>query len=247
MIDLPRPARRGIAAAAALFGAVLIAAAPPVAAYASRQVTFYTEDGLRLSATWHEPRMRPAPAVVLVHMLNRSRRDWDVVASRLAMEGIGALALDLRGHGESQGAAYLSGPPDYEAFVADVSAARRHLASRPDVQPGRVGIAGASLGASLAVLAAGGDPPVRSLALLSPALDYRGLRIEATARKFSGPILLVASDDDGYASRSVKDLQKAAGGTREVLMLNQAGHGTVMLGRHPDLAGALVDWFRRTL
>ena len=89
---------------------------------------------------------------------------------------------------------------------------------------------------------------IASLALLSPSLDYRGLRIEAAFRKYGErPALLVSSDDDPYAMRSVKDLQKAGAGTREPLRLSQAGHGTVMLGRNPDLAYALVDWFRRTL
>jgi hypothetical protein len=58
---------------------------------------------------------------------------------------------------------------------------------------------------------------------------------------------MIASDDDAYAMRSVKELQKAGGGTRQALILNHAGHGTVMLGRDADLAGTLVDWFRRTL
>jgi hypothetical protein len=67
-------------------------------------------------------------------------------------------------------------------------------------------------------------------------------------KKFaSRPALLIASDEDAYASRSVKELQKAGGGMREVLILNHAGHGTVMLGRDSDLARTLVDWFHRTL
>ena len=97
------------------------------------------------------------------------------------------------------------------------------------------------------VLLASSDPSIASLALLSPSLDYRGLRIEAAARKVTRPMLLVAADDDPYASRSARELQKAGGGPRELLILKQAGHGTAMLGRDPTLAGALVDWFRRTL
>jgi hypothetical protein len=34
---------------------------------------------------------------------------------------------------------------------------------------------------------------------------------------------------------------------RELLILKEAGHGTLMLSRDPGLTGALVDWFRRTL
>ncbi len=211
---------------------------------ASDRVTFRTDDGVQLAGTWYEPAFRPAPAVILVHMLHRSRRDWDGVASRLAAAGIGALAIDLRGHGDSGGVS-TADPPDYSPMVLDLAAARRFVASR--VQ-GRIGIAGASIGANLAVLAAAADPTIASLALLSPSLDYRGLRIEAAMRKYGErPALLVSSDDDPYATRSVKDLEKDGGGTREPLLLSQAGHGTTMIGRSPDLARALVDWFRRTL
>jgi alpha-beta hydrolase superfamily lysophospholipase len=181
-------------------------------------------------------------------MLTRTRREWEPLAQRLAAEGIGALAFDLRGHGEST--AGPAGPPDridYSAMVLDLKAARRYLAQRSDVQQTRVGVAGASLGANLAALEASGDTTVASLALLSPSLDYRGLRIEAAARKVTRPMLLVAGDDDPYASRSARDLQKAGGGPRELLILSQAGHGTAMLGRDAGLAGTLVDWFRRTL
>ena len=208
----------------------------------SQRLTLRTEDGHSIAATWYEPADRPVPAVVLVHMLTRSRRDWEGVAALLASEGIGALAIDLRGHGDS------GGEPDLAAMPQDVSAAKRHLAVRPDVIHSRIGIAGASAGATIAVLAAADDPTVRSLALLSPSLDYRGLRIEAPLRKYgSRPALLVAGKDDGYAMRTVKDLGKAGGGVREVLLLDGAGHGTTMLVRAPDLGSHLVQWFRRTL
>jgi alpha-beta hydrolase superfamily lysophospholipase len=226
---------------------VLVALTMLAPAAASQRVSVRTDDGVTLAATWHEPSVRPAPAVILVHMLHRSRRDWDGLASRLASEGIGALAIDLRGHGESS-AGPGGGQGDYASMIYDVIAARRYLTSRGDVQQSRVGIVGASIGANLATLEAAADPSVASLALLSPSLDYRGLRIEAAMRKYGArPALLVSSDDDPYATRSVKDLQKAGGGTREPVLLNQAGHGTVMLGRAADLTQTLVDWFRRTL
>jgi dienelactone hydrolase len=220
---------------------VLVLAAVAPAPF-SQRVQLRTDDGVTLAATWYEPSSRPAPAVVLVHMLGRNRRDWDALASRLASEGIGALALDLRGHGESQGL-----PSDLAAMVQDVRTARRFVSTRPDAG-GRIGILGASLGATLAVIEAVDDQAVASVALLSPSLDYRGLRVDAAARKYgTRPMLLVASDDDGYAARSARDLKKGAETRREILVLPHAGHGTRMLTENPDLVQALVDWFRRTL
>ncbi len=226
-------------------------AAALVAAFASlnplrastQHVSFRADDGTTLAGTWYEPASRPAPAVILVHMLQKSRRDWEPLASRLAGEGIGALAFDLRGHGESS-----AGSGDYAGMVQDVRAARRFLSGRSDVMPSRIAIAGASIGANLAALAAADDPTIVSVALLSPSLDYRGLRIEAAVRKYGArPLLLVVSDDDGYATRTARDLQKAGGGIRETMVLSRAGHGTTMLMRDPDLSRRLVEWFRRTL
>ena len=219
----------------------------PRAIAGSQRVAIRTDDGITLAATWYEAGAR-APAVILVHMLHKSRRDWDAVATSLASQGIGALAIDLRGHGESSGSISEGETADYSVLVRDVIAARHYLSSRGDVQPGRMGIAGASIGANLAVLAAAADPTIASIALLSPSTDYRGLRIEAAMKTYAKrPALLIASDDDAYASRSVKELQKAGAGIREALILNHAGHGTVMLGHDSDLARTLVDWFRRTL
>ena len=214
----------------------------PAGLAAQRTVSFRTEDGINITAAWYEPSERPAPAVILIHMLNGTRRDWEAVAAGLAADGIGALAIDLRGHGESGGS-----PAELATMVRDVSAARRYLATRADVQPSRIGFAGASLGANLAALAAA-EVPASSIALLSPSLDYRGLRIEAAVRKYgSRPALLVAGTDDAYAGRTVKDLKQAGRGVRELLILSGAGHGTAMLSRNADLSRALVDWFRRTL
>jgi alpha-beta hydrolase superfamily lysophospholipase len=219
-----------------------LATAAPASSPFAQRVALRTDDGVTLGATWYEPSSHPAPAVVLVHMLGRNRHDWEGLASRLASEGIGALAIDLRGHGESQGA-----PSDLAPMVQDVRAARRFVTSRPDAG-GRIGIVGASLGATLAVLAASDDAAVSSIALLSPSLDYRGLRMDAAARKYgTRPMLLVASDDDGYALRSSRDLKKGAETRREILTLSHAGHGTRMLTENADLTQALVDWFRRTL
>ena len=206
------------------------------------RVTLHSDDGVTLAATWYEPSSRPAPAVILVHMLQKTRRDWDPLATRMAGEGLGVLALDLRGHGESQGSAQ-----DLAAMAQDLRAARKFVASRSDVTAAKLGIVGASFGATLAALAGAEDPAIAAVALLSPTTEYRGIRIDAALRKFSPrPLLLVASDDDGYAARTVRDLQKAGAG-RETILLNRAGHGTAMLTADPDLGRRLVEWFHRTL
>jgi len=226
---------------------LLLTAAPRAA---SRSVSFKTDDGVTLTGTWYEPSTRTAPAVILVHMYKRTRHDWDAFAATLASQGFGALTFDLRGHGDSH--ADLPAEPDVPValFLKDLTAARQYVATRPDVQPARIGIAGASLGATLAVLEAARTPGISALALLSASTDYRGTSITAAFRKYGGRTLLAYADDDPYAMRSARELIKSAGGAgglRETLELKGAGNGTTMLERAPDLTRALIDWFKRSL
>src|SRR5690606_25050830 len=111
------------------------------------------------------------------------------------------------------------------------------LASQPgEVRPGAIGLAGASLGANLAAVAAAGDGLIRSIALVSPSLDYRGVRIEGAMRQYGGrPALLVASQHDPYAARSVRELAEDAPGPRQIRWSEVTAHGTVLLQRDPDL------------
>jgi alpha-beta hydrolase superfamily lysophospholipase len=181
-------------------------------------------------------------------MLTRTHEDWQALAARLADAGLAVLAIDLRGHGASGAEAAPADPGDMNSSVRDVRAARVFLSGRPEICSGRIGIAGAQIGANLAIVEASLDLLVRSLALLSPGVEYRGVRADAAMKKYNErPALLLASTEDGYASRSARELSTMGAGTRELRLLTGAGHGTVMLARQPDLIGVLVDWFRRTL
>ena len=220
-------------------------ALPPSAA--PQLLTLRTSDGVSIAAELRVPAARPAPAVILVHMLTRTREDWARTAEQLSEAGLATLAIDLRGHGAS-GAAAAAEDGDMNASVRDIVSARAFLTSRPDLCSGRIGIAGAQVGANLAILVAASDPAIRSIALLSPGSEYRNLRPEAAMKKYNErPALLLASAEDAYASRSARGLSTMGTGTRDFRLLNGAGHGTVMLARRPDLNDVLVDWFRRTL
>jgi len=240
---------RGLRRVVALM-VVALAAAPAVQAAPTMAVTFRASDGVQIAGTVYQPSRRPAPYVILVHMLTRSRDDWQALATRLADAGIGVLAIDLRGHGASapDPRPDANASDDLTADLLDVQAARAFLASRADLGVTSVGIGGAQIGANLAVMAAAADPTIRSILLLSPGLDFRGLRTEAPLRKYADrPALMVASEEDSYPVRTIRRLEKAGPGTREVRIVNGAGHGTVMLARQPDLIALIVEWFQRTL
>lgn len=215
---------------------------PPLDA-AGRLVTFPGLDGRPSSGLFLEAHDRPAPAVVLVPMLGRTKDDWQAVAQGLADANLNVLAIDL------PSTSLPEDPAELLRWPQAVSSAVVYLAGRPDdVRADAIGVAGASLGANLATAAAAGDPAVRSLALISPTLDYRGVRIESALSEYATrPALLMASVHDPYAARSVRALARDASGIRDVRWSTIAAHGTVLLAKDPELVRALVEWFRLTL
>ena len=220
---------------AALALAVLVS--EPVVQAVGRIVSFRAPDGRTLNAFAVDANARPSPAVVLVPMLGRPKDDWQSVAQRLADAGISAIAIDLPGQYEPT-----------ERWSGDVVAAVAYIATRPEYRRDAIGVAGASLGASLAALAAASDSRIRSLALVSPSIDYRGVRIEGAMRQYGGrPALLMASRRDPYAARSARELAKDPPGLRELQWSETIAHGTALLGQDAELVQALVEWFQRTL
>ncbi len=211
---------------------------------AGRPVTLAATDGVTLAGQFYESAARPAAAVVLVHMQSRTRADWDEVAQRLEAAGITVLAIDLRGHGTSGGSA-----APLAAMVPDVRAAVQWLSTRPTVRPDAIGVAGASLGANLALLAAADQSVVRAVAAISPSLDYRGLRVgPETMTKLAGRgVWLAASSQDPYSLRTLKELTADESTPRDQQLSSMAAHGTNLLTADPDLTRALVDWLRQRL
>jgi pimeloyl-ACP methyl ester carboxylesterase len=112
--------------------------------------------------------------VVLLHGGGQTRHSWGRTAERLASSGWTAVALDLRGHGDSEWAP----DQDYEtaAFVGDLLAYLEPL-NEPAV------LVGASLGGITSLIVAGEHPElVRALVLVDVVvqLEAAGVdRIEA--------------------------------------------------------------------
>jgi alpha-beta hydrolase superfamily lysophospholipase len=219
----------------------VVTGAPALAA--GRAVTLASLDGTALAGQLYEASPRPAPGVVLVPMLGRTRADWDEIAQQLEAGGITVLAVDIRGHGGSGGSA--STLPE---MTQDVRAAIRWLSARAGVRTEAIAVAGASLGANLALLAAA-DQPVRAVAAVSASLDYRGVRIgpELIRKLGSRPVWLAASTDDPFASRTLRELSAGSAGTLEQQLSPTAAHGTNLLAADRTLARALVDWLRQRL
>ncbi|MBT2384132.1 alpha/beta fold hydrolase [Streptomyces sp. ISL-11] len=114
------------------------------------------------------------PAVLLAHGFGGSKDDLRRQAEGLARDGYAVLTWSARGFGQSSGRIGLNDPG---REVADVSRLIDWLAARPEVRldaagDPRVGVAGASYGGAVALLAAGHDKRVDAIA---PQITYWNL------------------------------------------------------------------------
>ena len=112
-----------------------------------------TSDGLRL-AGWYVPSRNGAAVIAFPGRKGPVRH-----ARMLARHGYGVLLLDRRGEGESEGdfnARGWGGEPDLRAAVA-------YLRGRPDVDGGRIGGLGLSVGGELLLQTAARDRGLRAV------------------------------------------------------------------------------------
>ncbi|MGN6574842.1 MAG: alpha/beta hydrolase [Nocardioides sp.] len=120
-------------------------------------VTLRTTDGVGLAAWW-VPSENGA-AVVLLHGAGSSRTAVLDHAAVLGTHGYGVLLLDARGHGGSGGRGM-----DFGWYgERDIAAALDFVVGGADVDAGRIGLVGLSMGGEEAIGAAGLDPRVRAV------------------------------------------------------------------------------------
>lgn len=157
---------------------------------AYEDVAFPNPSGLTLRGWWipapARPDGRPAPVVVYGHGNGTDRRHWLPAAPRVHRSGVGQLLFDFAGRGESDGEVISLGAHE----AGDLRAALDFLAGRPGIDPSRAALAGRSMGAVAAILAAAEDPRVRALVLDSPFADLGDLVDSQMARHHLPPALL---------------------------------------------------------
>ncbi|RLE39021.1 hypothetical protein DRJ17_02400 [Candidatus Woesearchaeota archaeon] len=200
-------------------------------------INLKTEDNINIVANYY-PNDHADTAVILLHMLNRNRNDWDDFAKRLD-NAYAVVAIDLRGHGDSDLDWHNFNSVDFQAMTKDIKAARNFLR---EVGFDRFFIIGASIGANLAIVHAAEDNTMKAVVALSPSNNYHGIKTPNAARGLGvRPLMLVYAKNDHQSARDAESLFKLApapGG--KLISLEGSAHGTNMLDR--DLQDEILVW-----
>jgi non-heme chloroperoxidase len=152
---------------------------------AAPQTFQFSSGRLRLTGERWEGDCRDGPTVVLLHGGGQTRHSWGRTGARLAAAGRTAVALDARGHGDSE----WDPDRDYslDAFATDLVAFLETLA-RPAV------LVGASLGGITALIVAGERPDlVAGLVLVDVVIKIEPKGVDRI-RDF------MTANPDGFAS-----------------------------------------------
>lgn len=213
----------------------------PYPPHSVRAITLSAPDGTRLTATLYTPARPPAPAVLLLHVANGSRHDWEPFAERLREAGIASLALDFRGHGAS------AGRRDWERMAGDAATAFAFLRREPAIDHERIGVVGASLGANVALAFGATEPAVRGVAMMSPGLSMYGYLALPDAQGYgTRPLFILSAEGDFYSAETQRQVAALARESARSRILPGAAHGTALL-KDDDAAEVLMAWIESVI
>lgn len=198
-----------------------------------------------------------APTILLLHMRGKDKSSWGEMPAKLVNEGFAVLAIDLRGHGETLDPQGHNIPlsslkdADYQNMLFDVAAGHEFLQQQNSVDPERLGIIGASIGANLGLIYCSKDRRVRTVVALSPGLNFRSLEplpiMDAVDKR---AIYLVASNSDLPSAEACQKLAVSGvhEGVKSVRLFDGTAHGTDLFAAHSGFDDTIVGgWLLNTI
>ncbi len=226
----------------ALVVILLSALVPPAAAQGGEAVELEASDGLVLLGLYYAPPEAAdtgAPAVLLMHHGNSRKEAWIDFIPVLQEAGYGVLTVDIRGHGETRGRM------DPALAEEDALAWLEWLREQPGVDPDRLSIVGASLGADLGLRVMARDERLVTLVGLSVLLDAMDINtLEAVETMGARPFFLVAGREAaGGAERdALLTLVAAAEGEVQARLYDSTACCTFLIMLEEDLAPSIITW-----
>lgn len=215
---------------------------------AQERISLQTTDGVAIAGDWSAP-VGATKTVLLLHMMPATRVSLQPLSQALNAAGFATLAIDLRGHGEStdQNGKKLDyqnfSDAEHQASRLDIDGAMNFLKSKGFAEA-NISFAGASIGANLSLDALYRYNSTSRAVLLSPGLDYRGVKTEPAMRQLGlhQKIWIFAAEGDQYSADSSITLQQLQKETATVTIFDGSDHGTTLFSSQPNLIPDIVKF-----
>lgn len=226
-----------------------------------QKITLTTKDGVKIVANLY-PVEKPIGWLVLAHMMPATKESWDELAKNFQNIGYESLAIDLRGHGESiRGESekgkeiklnYLNfSDVEHQKSILDLEAAVDYLLKERQATRDKINFIGASIGANLSLQYIVQHPEFKTAVLLSPGLNYRGIKTEPLVKnlKAGQKVFFISSRDDPNAKNNAQENQRLYELTpseveKKIQIYDFGGHGTQLLESQPELMGLIIEFIR---
>ncbi len=130
----------------------------------------------RLACMFHVPNHSPAPSLIMCHGFTGNRIEAHRLFVRAAREfcrrGLLVVRFDFYGSGESEGE---FSEATFTSEVEDLGSVLDYVSGRPDVDAGRIGVLGLSMGGAVSLVRASRDPRIRFVCTWSAPADFLAL------------------------------------------------------------------------
>ncbi|MBI2817517.1 MAG: dienelactone hydrolase family protein [Acidobacteria bacterium] len=209
-------------------------------------VSFPTEDGKTIVGTLHLPQAPRLPVAGVILITEPGwilRGTFESHARNLAKNhGMAALTMDFRGNANSlNGKLYDTfSPEEIDKLQLDVRGAAEFLTSQKMVDPKRIGIVSAGVGANYALLEAARNPAVQAHVIISGILGDRARNYIKT--RGDVPILCLVGKDDRDTLPEMAGALALSKNKDSNMILLESGHGTNMFVRFEGLAEQVGQW-----
>ncbi len=200
-------------------------------------ITLTTKDDVTLVGHYYPG--TTTKGILFLHQLASSKESWNNLIEEL--EDYHILALDLRGHGESEQDFGNFHEQDFSNMTQDVDAAITFL--KKHVQT--LAVIGASIGANLA-LKSTIKKEITTAILLSPGINYRGINIAKDISKDIKPTLIMVGMEDQYSYESSKRIMNELTQEKKLVEYNTQLHGTNLL-RQQNTKEEIITWLTKHL
>lgn len=204
-----------------------------------QKITLKTSDGLTIYGNFYPEDTKKG--VVLLHMYDQDKNSWSFFIDTLREESYNVLAIDLRGHGESDLTLSSMTSQDFNDMILDAKAAFDYLNEKGIHE---VSLIGASLGANVALNYAVTEESIQRTILISPGLDYRGIVTSDVIREYKRPLLIIVGGLDEYSSNSSDILFSKSPSKVKLQPYNTSLHGVEILKNIPESKDLIINWMK---
>lgn len=224
------------------------------------EIIFQTSDGLNISGDYYSPKEKSEnkmPLVILIHQFNSNREQWsEELIGGLLKHNFSVIRYDIRSHGKSDKAKVpvqelLS---DLQQAPKDLEAVIKWARTREEIDPSRIGVAGTSIGAALA-LNASHYLGIKSFVAISLGKytyekltgNYEELLGAKVIPRVPNGMLICGTKDGNYAKESQVIFDNFLMEPKEYKQFESEKHGKDLIADFPGINDLILEWFKNHL